>query len=145
MNLHNVFICLSFYQLTILCCLLFSVFLILHSTDMLTTAYHWILLSACWILRLTSHLCLSLKFTYIQVSQTIFYEFFTNKIWLKVQILTQYSIKFSHSSCYFPTTITDIYPTSSSTSHSYITLHHRTNILKNPVLRERAWQRLKWE
>ena len=40
---------------------------------------------------------------------------------------------------------TDIYPSSWSTSHSYITLHHRTNILKNAVLTERAWERLKWE
>lgn len=44
-----------------------------------------------------------------------------------------------------PSHNTDIYSTCSSTSHSYITLHHRTNILKNPFLRERAWERLKRE
>jgi hypothetical protein len=140
MNLHNVFLlCSSFYQLTILHHLLFSVFFnpsfYCHAHNSLPLDPTVSLLSPSFNLPSMPH------------SQVHLYSDFPNNfLWIfHQQNFDTVHYKIFSLLLLLPNHNTDIYPTSSSTSHSYITLHHRTNILKNPILTERAWQRLKWE
>lgn len=110
----------------------FLSFLILHSTAMHTTAYHWILLNP--LLNFPSmtqsqvHLQSGFPNNFLWISHL--WLDCTSKLLVKSANYDIVQHKIFSPLLLLPTHNTDIYPTGSSTSQSYITIHYRTDIFK---------------
>jgi len=146
MNFHNVFlICLSFYQLTILSCLLFSVF---FNPTSYCHAHNSLPLDPT-----VSLLNPSFNLPYMPQSQVHLHSGFPNNfLWIFHQQNLVKSTNFdtvhytifslllllpNNNNRYLPYKFKHITFTYNITSWN--------KYFKNPVLRERAWQRLEWE